>query len=167
MTYGANAARIKLWLSLPDLSDAGLTKLGVDRSAAHRAGGLAWSRIATVGRVFDLTDHGPTAVVMPVWRGPAPSLDCSMETPYLADLIAWRPCDPGRWWYRWGADSPTLGDEYVIAAHTHGRALNCQLTPLEWLRGGCRGTVLLDIAEDFAPTVVRTATGEPPPQVAA
>ena len=149
MTYGANEGRIKLWLSLPDVSDAGLEKLGMDRHIASRAGGIAWSRIATVGRVFHIADDGTPAIIQPVWRGPAPSLDCSIEAPFLADLIAWRPCDPSRWWYRWGAASPTLGDEYVIAAHTHGRALNCKVTPLEWLRGGCRGTVLLDIAEDF------------------
>ncbi len=136
------------WLLLPDISDDGLARIGVDRVAANRCGGLARSRITTAGRAFNFDQGGVPAVIQPVWRGPAPSLECGVEHPILCDLIAWRPAEPGRWWYRWGCDTPALGDEYVEDAHALG-PLYCHLTPLAWLRSGCRGTVLLDFALDF------------------
>ncbi len=146
-----------LWLSLPSISDAGLARLGVDRGAAHRAGGLAWSRITTAGRAFDFDHGGIPAIVQPVWRGPAPSIECGVEHPILCDLIAWRPAEPDRWWYRWGSDSPALGDHHLEAAHTETGPLFCHLTPLDWVRGGCRGCVLLEIAEHYAPEARRVA----------
>ena len=142
-----------LWLSLPTVSDAGLARLGVDRAAALRAGGLAWSRITTAGRAFDFDHGGIPAVIQPVWLGPAPSIYQGVEHPILADLIAWRPAEPALWWYRWGCDSPALGDEYVDDAHRYHHPLVCHLTPLEWLRSGCRGTVMLEIAEAYAPVM--------------
>ncbi len=142
-----------LWLSLPSISDDGLLHLEVDRGAAARAGGLAWSRITTAGRAFDFDHAGSPAVIQPVWRGPAPSIYAGVEHPVLADLIAWRPAEPGRWWYRWGCDTPTLGDEYVDDAHQHHHPLVCHSTPLDWLRAGCVGCVLLDIAEAYAPAM--------------
>ena len=146
-----------LWLSLPSVSDDGLARLGIDRHIANRAGGLAWSRITTAGRAFDLDPAGIPAIVQPVWRGPAPSIECAVEHPVLADLIAWRPAEPARWWYRWGCDSPTLGDEYVDDAHRHYHPLVCHPTPLDWLRAGCVGCVLLEFAEHYAPESRRIA----------
>ncbi len=146
-----------LWLSLPSVSDAGLAKLGIDRSAAHRAGGLAWSRITTAGRAFDFDHDGIPAIVQPVWRGPAPSTECAVEHPILADMLAWRPAEPARWWFKWGCDSPALGDEYVDDAHQHRHPLVCHLTPLAWLQNGCVGCVLLELAEHYAPEARRVA----------
>lgn len=140
-----------LWLSLPSISDAGLARLGIDRHIANRAGGLAWSRITTAGRCFDFAHDGIPAVIQPVWRGAAPSVETGVAHPNLADLLAWCPAEPGRWFYKWGCDTPTLGDDYVEAAHTKGWPLICDLTPLDWLRGGCVGCVLLDIAQHYAP----------------
>ncbi len=138
-----------LWLGLPSISDAGLARLGIDRRIANRAGGLAWSRITTAGRTFDFAHDGIPSVIQPVWRGQAPSLEHGVERPVLADLIAWRPAAPDKWWYRWGCDTPALGDEYVEDAHAVG-PLFCHLTPLSWLRSGCCGTVLLHFAENYA-----------------
>lgn len=142
-----------LWLSLPDISDKGLAKLGLDRHIANRAGGLAWGRITTAGRAFDFAHNGIPAVIQPVWRGPAPSLECGVERPILADLIAWRPAEPAQWWYKWGSDSPALGDEYIDDAQRHHHPLVCHLTPLAWLQNGCVGCVLLEIAEAYAPAM--------------
>ncbi len=144
------------WLTLPSLSDDGLARLGIDRMVANRCGGLAWARIITAGRAFDFDTSGICAVVQPIWRGQAPSLELGVEHPVLADLITWRPTEPGRWWYRWGCDSPALGDEYVEDAHALG-PLYCHRTPLDWLRSGCRGTVLLAFAEHYAPDFGRAA----------
>ncbi len=148
-----------LWLSLPTVSDDGLARLGIDRRIANRAGGLAWSRVTTAGRAFDFDPGGIPAIIQPVWRGPAPSIYQGVQHPVLADLIAWRPAAAARWWYRWGCDTPALGDHYLEAAHDVGARipLVCHLTPLDWLRSGCRGTVLLDIAEHYAPEARRVA----------
>ncbi|MCZ6859588.1 MAG: hypothetical protein O7I42_04815 [Alphaproteobacteria bacterium] len=145
-----NRARLALWLTLPSVSDKGLARLGIDRAIANRAGGLAWSQITIFGRGFDLSPSGFPAVIQPVWRGPAPSLECAVENPILDELIAWRPADPERWWYRWFASFPALGDHFIDDAHIDGVPLDCHMTPLAWLRGGCRGTVMLGIAEGFA-----------------
>ena len=147
----------RLWLSLPDISDKGLAKLDVDRAAALRAGGLAWARITTAGRAFDFDRGGIPAVIQPVWRGPAPSIECGVEHPCLANLIGWRPAEPGRWWYRWGCDSPALGDEYLDDAHQHHHPLVCYSTPLDWLQNGCVGCVLLNIAQAYGPESGRVA----------
>jgi hypothetical protein len=136
------------WLLLPDISDDGLARLGIDRMIANRCGGLTWAGIVTADRGFDFDPTGTPAIIQPVWRGPAPSLECAVEHPILADLIAWRPAEPFRWWYRWGCDTPALGDEYVEDAHALG-PLYCHRTPLDWLCSGCRGCVLLDFALDF------------------
>ncbi len=152
-----NQARLAQWLALPSISSDGLARLGIDRQIANRAGGLAWSRITTFGRGFDFSPSGIPAVIQPVWRGPAPSLEHGVENPVLDDMIAWRPAEPGRWWYLWFSDSPALGDHYVDVAHLEAKPLECHLTPLDWLRGGCRGTVLLEIAEGYAPVARRAA----------
>ena len=138
-----------LWLSLPSVSEPGLARLGLDRHIANRAGGLAWARITTADRAFDFDHGGIPAIIQPVWRGPAPSIESGVEHPVPADLIAWRPAEPHRWYYKWGCDTPALGDEYVEDAHTAG-PLYCHRTPLEWLRAGCRGTVLLEFAQHYA-----------------
>ncbi len=61
----SNQARLKLWLTLPSITDKGLARLGIDRIIANRAGGLAWSRITTFGRSFDLSPSGIPAVIQP------------------------------------------------------------------------------------------------------
>ena len=144
-----NQARLALWLTLPTITDAGLARLGIDRIIANRAGGLAWSHITTFGRGFDLSPSGFPAVIQPVWRGAAPSLEVDVDDPVLDELIAWRPAEPGRWWNRWGAAWAALGDHYIDDAHIDGTPLECHMTPLDWLRAGCRGTVMLGIAEGY------------------
>ena len=79
------------------------------------------------------------------------------RTPILADLIAWRPAEPARWWFKWSCDFPVLGDEYVDDAHRYNHPLVCHLTPLDWLRSGCVGCILRDIAQHFAPEAMRAA----------
>ena len=145
-----------LWLSLPPLSENGLGRIGIDRRIANRGGGLAWANVTTAGRAFDFAHDGIPSIIQPVWRGQAPSIECGVEHPILADLIAWRPTEPHRWYYKWGCDTPALGDEYVEDAHALG-PLYCHLTPLDWLRSGCVGTVLLDHAEHYALAFGRTA----------
>lgn len=41
------------------------------------------------------------------------------------------------------------GHHYIDDAHIDGKPLECHMTPLDWLRAGCRGTVMLGIAEGY------------------
>ena len=141
---------VREWLALPGIGCGDrrlLEQQGVTREAIHRAGGLAVARISTVGRLWTPSPTGRPAFVLPVWDGPAPSIYCGVEDPLLADLIVWRPDAPARWWYRLGEIDVDLGAENLDLAHTEGWPISLHLTPLDWLRADCRGTVLLDHCE--------------------
>ncbi len=122
-----------------------LEDLGVTREAIRRAGDLAWARVSTVGGGYTPTDAGDVKVIMPVWAGPAPSIHQAVEHPVLADLIAWHPERPTRWHYRIGNPGAVLGADNLDLVHAEGLPISFALTPLDWLRGDCRGAVLLDL----------------------
>ena len=137
------------WLALPSPGVGDLRLLGrhgVTREALHRAGGVAVARISTTGRLWMPEPTGTPAFILPVWAGPAPSIYYGVENPVLIDMIAWRPDDPARWWYRTG-EGAVLGIDNLDLAHTEGWPISLHRTPLEWLKTGCRGAVLLDHCE--------------------
>ena len=139
------------WLALPDVGRVGrkiLGDLGVTRDAIHRAGGLARARIQVIGRTWRPDLVGFPAVVMPVWDGAAPSIFEAVEHPLLIDMIAWRPSESWRWFYRVGARRAVLGADHLDLAHTEGWPITLESTPLEWLQADCRGAVLLDDVEE-------------------
>ncbi len=138
------------WLALPDtgLGDRRLLdQRGVTREAIHRAGGLAVARIRTTGRLWVSEPTGMPAFILSVWDGPAPSIYQAVVNPVLIDMIAWRPDDPARWWYRQGDVDVDLGDGHLDLAHTEGWPITFEPTPLDWLRAGCRGACLLGYCE--------------------
>ena len=140
------------WLALPDTRHGDrrlLERQGVTRDAIHRAGGQAVARISTAGRLWMPEPTGTPAFILPVWDGPAPSIYCGVENPVLIDMIAWRPDDPARWWYRQGEVDVdvVLGKAHLDLAHTEGWPISLHRTPLDWLRAGCRGAILLDHCE--------------------
>ena len=90
---------------------------------------------------------GEVMLIQPVWTGPAPSIYQAVETPQLADLLAWHPDNPTRWHYRLGTPGAALGADNLDLAHSEGWPITFELTPLDWLRGGCRGAVLLEGCE--------------------
>ncbi len=140
---------IREWLALPDIGRGDrqlLDRRGVTREAIHRAGGLAVTRISTAGRLWMPESTGAPAFVSPVWAGAAPSIYSSVETPVLIDMIAWRPDDPTRWWYRTG-EGAVLGTDNLDLAHAEGWPICLARSPLEWLQADCRGAVLLDHCE--------------------
>ena len=137
------------WLALADIGCGDrqlLDQHGVAREAIHRAGGQAVARIGTVGRLWVPEPTGTPAFILPVWNGPSPSIYQVVEHPLLIDLIAWRPDDPTRWWYRTG-EGDALGIDNLDLAHTEGWPISFATTPLDWLRGDCCGAVLLDRCE--------------------
>lgn len=139
------------WLGTPGLNSRQrqqLSDLGVSREAAQRAGDLGWARVSTIGgRCYTPSDAGEVRVIQPVWTGPAPSIYQPVETPMLADLIAWHPERPTRWWYRFGDLGAVLGADNLDLAHVKELPISFAMTPLDWLRGDCRGAVLLDFCE--------------------
>ena len=125
-----------------------LEGLGVTREAALRAGGLGWARASTVGgRCYVPSPAGDVAIIQPVWAGPAPSIFQGVEHPILADLIAWRLEEPTFWHYRIGTPGAVLGADNLELAHAEGLPISFALNPLDWLRGDCRGGVLLELCE--------------------
>ncbi len=140
---------VREWLALPGIGhgDRRLQEQqGVTREAIHRAGGMAVARIGTTGRLWMPEPTGTPTFILPVWAGPAPSIYSIIESPVLIDMIAWRPDDPSRWWYRTG-EGDTLGIDNLDLAHAEGWPISLHRTPLDWLRAGCRGAVLLDRCE--------------------
>ena len=138
------------WLALPDIGGGDrqlLERHGVTRETVHRAGGLAVARIGTTGRLWMPEPTGTPAFVLPVWAGGAPSIYFGVENPVLIDMIAWRPDDPARWWYRQGDVDLVLGAGHLDLAHVEGWPITLYRTPLDWLQVGCRGAVLLDHCE--------------------
>ncbi len=141
---------IREWLTLPSpgAGDRGLLEnLGVSGESIHRTGGLAVARIGTAGRLWMPEPTGTPAFILPIWDGPAPSIYCGVENPVLIDMIAWRPDGTGCWWYRQGEVDVVLGKAHLDDAHTEGWPISLHRTPLDWLRAGCRGAVLLDRCE--------------------
>lgn len=138
-------------LATPDLNSRQrrqLEELGVTREARHRCGGLGWSRVSITGRLYIPSDAGDVAIIMPVWAGAAPSIYQAVEDPLLDDLIAWHPDNPTRWLYRLGTSGAVLGADNLDLAHSEGWPICFALTPLQWLRGDCRGSVLLELCEE-------------------
>ncbi len=137
------------WLALPDIGCGDrrlLEQHGVTREAVHRAGGLAVARIGTTRRLWMPEPTGTPAFVLPVWTGPAPSIYQAVEHPLLIDMIAWRPDDPARWWYRQG-ETAVLGIDHLDLAHVEGWPISFATSPAEWLRGNCHGACLLGYCE--------------------
>ena len=138
------------WLLLPS-PGAGdlqlLAELGVAREAIHRAGGLAVARISTVGRVWMSEPNGTPAFILSIWNDTTPSIYCGVENPVLIDMIAWRPDDPTRWWYRLGEVDVALGAEHLDLAHVEHWPITLARSPLDWLQGNCRGACLLGYCE--------------------
>ena len=138
------------WLAAPDLNSLQhkeLAGLGVTQEAMHRCGGLAWARVSTTGRLYTPSDAGNVSLIQPVWAGPAPSIHQDVERPELSDLIAWQPEEPTSWYYRLGTPGAALGADNLDLAHFEGWPICFALTPLGWLRGECRGAVLLEVCE--------------------
>lgn len=100
------------------------------------------ARIEISGRTFQFVDDGQPAVVVPV----ADSYDINYFEDGFADLLAFQPSDPTRWW--------SLRDTMpVLNLEAIQRAVPCMgidevlavyETPVSWLQGSRDGIVILD-----------------------
>lgn len=66
----------------------------------------------------------------------------------IADLIAWRSDQPGRWWRRLGM-ATFAGESAVREAAFFRHPLKVYVSPLSWLQSGCNGAVVLDTDADI------------------
>lgn len=99
-------------------------------------------RIETSGRAFEFNKDGAPAVIVPV----SDSYDIECFEYGLADLLAFQPNDPHRWWALRDI-MPLLNTEAVEQARTligidYPLAINS--TPLAWLQRNRDGVVILD-----------------------
>ena len=60
----------------------------------------------------------------------------------LADLVAWQPERPGRWWLRRG-DIAVLGAHAAAVANYHGDSIRLIGTPQDWFQSGGNGACVL------------------------
>ena len=133
------------WLSRPGLSQRQLdylAQLGVSLAAQERAGGLALMKVTTCNALFMPYPAGRRMVIVPVWAGAAPSWFNLVEDPWLDDLVAFLPNDPGCCWWRIGNGGILGADNYMLAVDT-GRPITIHPHPLAWLRADCRGAAVL------------------------
>lgn len=89
------------------------------------------------GGLFDFAETGPLAVLVPV----------DPEAPNDADLVAFFPDRPMRWWTNAGA--PILNFEAVRRAEWFDRSLRLHASVLGYLRARGDGAVVLDSRADL------------------
>lgn len=102
--------------------------------------GFATIRVDATGTWFP-AETGRRCAILP--DPPLPDMDSPDWPPAeLADLIAFPPDRPGEWWTRTG--SAILNAEEVDRCAFHGESLLIHPTPMDWLRAGGQGVVILD-----------------------
>jgi hypothetical protein len=95
------------------------------------------ARIGTYRRGFyDPSEGGQIAIVQPCASCPEPYF------PEVIDLCAWFPSNPNKWWMRTGC-APVLALDALERAAFFDKPLTIHKTPLDYLRSGCVGTVIL------------------------
>jgi len=84
--------------------------------------------------------EGPLHLIQPVHAGDV-----------LVDLVAWRSGDPGETWLRTG-HGWAIGESDLLAFDRWHGDLMLHASPLDWLRAGATGAVILDWS---APEIAR------------
>ncbi len=67
----------------------------------------------------------------------------------IADLCAWFPDRPGRWWLRYADEAPILGARALAMARYFGEAIKLYSTPERWLLVRGDGVVILRWSVDY------------------
>ncbi|WP_404379944.1 hypothetical protein [Caenispirillum salinarum] len=97
------------------------------------------ARAVFAGPHWEPHEHGTAVCVLP----DAPLSRPGEPADLMADLIAFRTADPARWWLLKGGAAilnPTARD----LAEWHGEPLAVHASPLDWMRAGGGGVVVLD-----------------------
>ena len=133
-----------------DAAMAWLAKQGVSHAARLAAGNLGLSEVETArdGLYQPSPHNGRRAFITPVY-GPVRPLEVAVIDPDAAtpiDLVAWHMDQPNRWWLRRGT-AVLLGEIEIVYAETYGEPIRIYRTPLDWLKAGGEGVVILDWTE--------------------
>ena len=115
-----------------------LAALGIGAHEILAAGNAGMARIRRhAGGLYEPDDTGDPALIVPIFLGEIPAPGNPVAEPILDDLIAWHPDRPNRWALRAGT-AVTLGNAWG------SWPLPIHRTPLDWLRAGGAGVVILD-----------------------
>ena len=93
---------------------------------------LGVTRAATAGREWSHEPAGQPVITLPIWAG-----ECCL------DILALDPHNASRWWTQTDI-VPVLAPEEIARCAILDEPLDIHASPLEWLRAGARGTVILD-----------------------
>jgi hypothetical protein len=119
-----------------------LARLGITTDDALAAGGLGALKISThQGGLFE-PGGDLSAAIVPVYWGSIPSLGNPVADWELIDLLAFNPSNRDQWWLRRG-DADLLGAGALDHLYLD-TPLQIHRTPLNWLRSGAGGVVVLD-----------------------
>lgn len=113
-----------------------LRSLGVSSQTIARIGDqqapFGISKVDHIGQAIYQPGGERQSIVTPVYDG------CD-----LIDLISWQTSFPARWLWRCGA-AWALGIDSIASNNWTDDPLQIFATPLDWLRGGADGLVILD-----------------------
>ena len=110
-----------------------LVELGIKRDLTGVAV-LGRTCAAIEGREWTPKPDGQPVVTLPIWSGNS-----------CIDILALCPVDGSRWWRRTDL-APVLGLDEIERAGFLDEPLHIRQNPLEWLRAGATGVVVLDWA---------------------
>lgn len=115
---------------------AKLQALGIPGSTIATLGAstpIGVGRIATLPDLqFEPSEEGKSHIILPVWEGQG-----------VIDLVAFNPADPNRWYRRTGL-APLLNADEISQPRWDSGVIDVWATPLDWLRAGGSGVVILD-----------------------
>ena len=115
----------------------------LDRLRSLGSSDAAWAR-SMIGAAFARVDIDGTYVPDPDGIPMAILPVCDhYDPPVPIDLVAFTFAEPWRWWTRTGM-APVINAAAVTDAWWDKRPLLVSGTPLDWLRAGCEGVVVLD-----------------------
>jgi len=106
-------------------------------------GDLGGIRARIEGRFFTPDPEGAFWIAQAVWQE-TPTAFHYVESPLLEDIIAWQPHQPERWHFLRGETGLILGEQKLVYAQLAGEKAVLHKTPLDWLKAGGAGSVLLD-----------------------
>ncbi len=136
----------RLWLD--SAVPSGTTRIGSDLPDDFLLGcgmpGIASIKDTNDGR-FEFTKDGVTAVIIPAYDTIPGNLDANAErhVEHLVDLVAVDIDQPGHFWRRRG-EALVLGSAYLDIAGQEGEPIMVFKNPMNWLRSGGDGIVMLD-----------------------
>ncbi len=101
---------------------------------------LGVARVRVEGDRYVPADDGVEAVVVAAFEGPPRLPDGRWRAPNeIADLVVFRPVEPGRWWSRGGIVA-ALGEEMI--GDFSDDPVRVWRNPLAWLQAGTTGICL-------------------------